>query len=207
MRIQLKHLFFIGGLLILALGINMMTTVTSFGLSPYDSLFIALFQNFGVSIGFWMFMINFVFTIVVWVMDKSYLTIGTILTMILISVFVDAIGSVQVLMDMIRSFPKLLTLVLGNICIGTGIGIYVASRVSTAPQEAFVLVVSDRTKWTFRKTEIMLAFIFLAVSFSLDGPIYFGTIVLSFTTGWIIQAALNVGERVLQKAQKQPQSA
>nr|WP_217444793.1 YitT family protein [Brevibacillus sp. HB1.2] len=188
---------FIVGLLILALGINMMTTITSFGLSPYDSLFIALYQNFGVSIGFWMFAINLTFVIIVLFMDRSYITFGAILVMVLISLFVDMIGSIDALMAAIRTLPPLLTMALGNICIGSGIGLYVCTQVCTAPQEAFVLVMSKRLKWTFRRTEILLACMFLTASFLLDGPIYYGTVVLSFTTGYIIQAAINVGNKML----------
>ncbi|CAI8986895.1 putative membrane protein [Brevibacillus sp. IT-7CA2] len=196
-RLKFEYLLFIAGLLILALGINMMTTITSFGLSPYDSLFIALYQNFGISIGFWMFAINLTFVIIVLFMDRSYITVGAILVMMLISIFVDLIGSIDALMAAIRSLPPLLTMALGNICIGSGIGLYVCTQVCTAPQEAFVLVMSKRLKWTFRRTEILLACMFLSASFLLDGPIYYGTVVLSFTTGYIIQAAINVGNKML----------
>lgn len=196
-RLKFEYLLFIVGLLILALGINMMTTITSFGLSPYDSLFIALYQNFGISIGFWMFAINLTFVIIVLFMDRSYITFGAILVMLLISIFVDLIGSIDALMAAIRSLPPLLTMALGNICIGSGIGLYVCTQVCTAPQEAFVLVMSKRLKWTFRRTEILLACMFLSASFLLDGPIYYGTVVLSFTTGYIIQAAINVGNKML----------
>ncbi|MFG0213955.1 YitT family protein [Brevibacillus porteri] len=196
-RLKFEYLLFIVGLLILALGINMMTTITSFGLSPYDSLFIALYQNFGISIGFWMFAINLTFVIIVLFMDRSYITVGAILVMLLISLFVDLIGSIDALMAAIRSLPPLLTMALGNICIGSGIGLYVCTQVCTAPQEAFVLVMSKRLKWTFRRTEILLACMFLSASFLLDGPIYYGTVVLSFTTGYIIQAAINVGNKML----------
>ncbi|MDM5157517.1 YitT family protein [Bacillus sp. DX1.1] len=197
MRLKLEYIFFIGGLLILSLGINMMTTITSFGLSPYDSFFIALYQNFGVSIGFWIFMINFAFTLIVLYLNKKYITIGTIVTMILISVFVDAIGSIDIIMDFIRSLPKYITLVCGNLFVGAGIGVYVSTQLCAAPQEAFVLTVSEKRKWTFRRTEISLAFLFLTISFLLDGPIYFGTIILSFTTGWIIQAFIHIGTKIL----------
>lgn len=198
-RLKFEYVLFLVGLLILALGINMMTTITSFGLSPYDSLFIALFQNFGISIGFWMFAINFTFVCIVFFMDRSYITVGSLLVMILISVFVDLIGSIGTLMAGIRTLPPLLTMALGNICIGSGIGLYVCTQVCTAPQESFVLVMSKRLKWTFRRTEILLACLFLSASFLLDGPIYYGTIVLSFTTGYIIQAAINVGNKLLQR--------
>ncbi|WP_409177173.1 YczE/YyaS/YitT family protein [Brevibacillus fortis] len=196
-RLKFEYLLFIVGLLILALGINMMTTITSFGLSPYDSLFIALYQNFGISIGFWMFAINLTFVVIVLFMDRSYITVGAILVMVLISLFVDLIGSIDALMAAIRSLPPLLTMTLGNICIGSGIGLYVCTQVCTAPQEAFVLVMSKRLKWTFRRTEILLACMFLSASFLLDGPIYYGTVVLSFTTGYIIQAAINLGNKML----------
>lgn len=175
-----------------------MTTITSFGLSPYDSFFIALYQNFGISIGFWIFVINFVFTLIVLFLDKKYITIGTIVTMILISVFVDLIGSIDILMNSIRSLPKYITLVCGNLCVGAGIGIYVSTKLCAAPQEAFVLTVCEKKKWTFRRTEISLAVLFLTLSFLLDGPIYFGTIILSFTTGWIIQAFIQIGTKLLQ---------
>ncbi|GGE83381.1 YczE/YyaS/YitT family protein [Priestia taiwanensis] len=198
-----EYMYFIGGLLILALGINIMTTVTEFGLSPYDSLFIALYENFGISIGFWMFGINFVFVIIVYFLNKKFLTVGTIVTMFLISFFVDFVGSIDSLMASIEAIPGLLAMALGNICVGVGIGIYVSSNVCAAPQEAFVLAVSTIKKWTFRKTEIFLACLFLSVSFLLDGPIYFGTIVLSFTTGYIIQAAIQVGNVSLSYLKKE----
>ncbi|ENQ3106814.1 YitT family protein [Bacillus cereus] len=198
MALKLEYIFFIGGLLLLSLGINMMTTITSFGLSPYDSLFIALYQNFGLSIGSWMFIINLIFTLIVLCMSRKRITIGTIVTMVLISVFVDMIGSVTVIMDGIRSLPKYITLILGNVSVGAGIGIYVSSQLGTAPQEAFVLTISEKTKWSFQRTEISLACLFLTASFILDGPIYFGTIILSFTTGWLIQTFIQVGTKLLQ---------
>ncbi|WP_051977353.1 YczE/YyaS/YitT family protein [Bacillus pseudomycoides] len=196
---KIEYLFFIVGLLLLSLGINMMKTITSFGLSPYDSLFIALYQKFGISIGFWIFIINLFFTLIVLIVNKKQITIGTVLTMILISVFVDFIGSIDWIMGIIISLPKYMTIILGNLCVGIGIGIYVSSQICAAPQEAFVLTVSKNLHWSFRKTEISLAFIFLITSFLLDGPIYIGTIILSFTTGWIIQAAINFSGQFLQK--------
>lgn len=175
-----------------------MTTITSFGLSPYDSLFVALYQNFGISIGFWIFIINFIFTLIVFFLNKKHITIGTIITMILISIFVDCIGSIDTIMNFIRSLPKYITLIFGNLFVGAGIGIYVSSQLCVAPQEAFVLTMAEKRKWTFRRTEISLAFLFLTLSFILDGPIYYGTIILSFTTGYIIQAFIHIGTKALQ---------
>lgn len=119
--------------------------------------------------------------------------------MVLISLFVDWIGSITTIMDAIRSLPKYITLICGNLFVGAGIGLYVSTNLCAAPQEAFVLTVAEKKKWTFRRTEISLAFLFLTLSFLLDEYIYFGTIILSFTTGWIIQAFIQVGTQILNR--------
>ncbi len=117
-------------------------------------------------------MINFAFTLIVLFWNKRQITIGTIVTMVLISLFVDWIGSITTIMDAVRSLPKYITLICGNLFVGAGIGLYVSTNLCAAPQEAFVLTVAEKKKWTFRRTEISLAFLFLTLSFLLDGPIY-----------------------------------
>ncbi|MGQ0420953.1 flagellar biosynthetic protein FliR [Bacillus sp. HC-Mk] len=124
-----------------------------------------------------------------------------------LSIFVDWIGSITTIMDAIRSLPKYITLICGNLFVGAGIGLYVSTNLCAAPQEAFVLTVAEKKKWTFRRTEISLAFLFLTLSFLLDGPIYFGTIILSFTTGWIIQAFIQVGTQILNRKEPIKQAA
>ena len=51
-------------------------------------------------------MINFAFTLIVLFWNKRQITIGTIVTMVLISLFVDWIGSITTIMDAVRSLPK-----------------------------------------------------------------------------------------------------
>ena len=105
-------------------------------------------------------MINFAFTLIVLFWNKRQITIGTIVTMVLISLFVDWIGSITTIMDAVRSLPKYITLICGNLFVGAGIGLYVSTNLCAAPQEAFVLTVAEKKKWTFRRTEISLAFLF-----------------------------------------------
>ena len=46
-------------------------------------------------------------------------------------------------MDAIRSLPKYITLICGNLFVGAGIGLYVSTNLC-APQEAFVLTVAEK---------------------------------------------------------------
>ncbi len=47
-------------------------------------------------------------------------------------------------MDAIRSLPKYITLICGNLFVGAGIGLYVSTNLCAAPQEAFVLTVAEK---------------------------------------------------------------
>ena len=58
--------------------------------------------------------------------------------------FVDWIGSITTIMDAIRSLPKYITLICGNLFVGAGIGLYVSTNLCAAPQEAFVLTVAEK---------------------------------------------------------------
>lgn len=190
-----KILFFLGGILLLALGINLMATVSHFGLSPWDSLFIALRDNFGFTLGFWMFMLNGFFLVVVWFTKREYVSVTTVAIIFLISIFVDGLNALFA--PFFISIPDVLSFVIGGFLIGYGIGMYVSASLGVAPQEGFMLAVSKKTKWSYRKTEILASLVVLLISFSLEGPIYYGTIILTIAVGYIIQFSIEQSKRLL----------
>lgn len=184
-----------GGLLLLATGINLMLTVPQYGLSPWDSLFVALQQNFGLTIGFWMFILNVFFLAIVWMWKRELVTVTTVGIVFLISAFVD--GLQVLLASAFLSVPDLVAFPLGAILIGGGIGVYVAASLGVAPQEGFMLTVCEKTGWTYRRTEILASVVVLLVSYSLNGPIHIGTLILTIAIGFIIQLSLSLSKRLL----------
>lgn len=190
-----KWVFFAIGLLVLSFGINMMTTISHFGLSPWDSLFIALRDKFGMTIGFWMFAVNGSFTVIVFLFNRKDVTWGTVITMILISVFVDSIHALCI--DQIELLPDALTFVLGNLCVGAGIGMYVSTSISIAPHEGMMLTLANKFAWSYRKSDIVASIGALTASLILNGPIMLGTIVLLFSTGFVIQFVMEKSKKFL----------
>jgi uncharacterized protein len=190
-----KALFFLGGIFLLAVGINLMTTVPQFGLSPWDSLFIALRDNFGFTLGFWMLIVNSLFCGFVFIFKREYVSIGTVCIIFLISLFVD--GLQALFLPLFLSVPDMLSFLLGAVFIGYGIGIYVSTSICFAPQEAFMLAVSEKLTWSYRKTEILASILVLFISFLLNGPIFWGTLFLTIAVGFIIQLALEQSRRLL----------
>lgn len=187
--------FFLSGLLLLATGINLMLTVPQYGLSPWDSLFVALQTNFGFTVGIWMFVLNVFFLAVVWLWKRELVTLTTVGIVFLISAFVD--GLHYLLSPAFQAFPDLLAFPVGALLIGGGIGVYVSASLGVAPQEGFMLTVCEKTGWSYRKTEILASVAVLFVSFTLNGPIHFGTLILTIAVGFIIQLSLSLSKRLL----------
>ena len=123
-------------------------------------------------------MINFAFTLIVLFWNRKQITIGTIVTMVLISLFVDWIGSITTIMDAIRSSKIYNTYLRKSIRWSWNWSLRLYKPLCSASR-SFRFNGCREEKWTFRRTEISLAFLFLTLSFLLDGPIYFGTIILS----------------------------
>jgi uncharacterized membrane protein YczE len=190
-----KVLFFLTGLTILSLGINLMTTCANFGLSPWDSLFIALQKNFGLTIGVWMFAVNITMTVIVYINDKREVSLGTLFITVLISVFVDGIG--YFIRDYLVQIPDPVAFVTGNVSIGVGIGMYVSAHLMIAPHESFMMMLCKKFNWSYRKADIFASIGAIGVSLVLSGPIFLGTIALTFTTGFIIQFVMNRSKKVL----------
>src|SRR5690625_4718578 len=81
--------FFLGGLIIFSLGISITINVQNLGLHPWDVLSVALFDKLGFSIGTWNIIIGFILISICFVLDKSYIKIGTFLNAVIVGVFVD----------------------------------------------------------------------------------------------------------------------
>jgi len=195
--LSLKVCIFVLGLGFLSLGINIMTTCSELGLSPWDSLFLSLYGKFGFTIGLWMLIVNGIMTIFVLINNKKNVSIGMITMIFLISLFVDGIRFLT--LEYLQNIPDVVAFVTGNILIGTGIGMYLATELLIAPHESFMLTLSERFKWSYRKSEIIASIGAVFISFLLSGPIFWGTIILTFTTGYIIQYTRKKTENMFAK--------
>src|SRR5699024_12372669 len=76
-------MFFIG-LAVFSLGISTTINVNHLGLHPWDVLSIAFFDKFGLSIGSWNIIIGVCFITVSFILDLSYVRIGTFLNSLII---------------------------------------------------------------------------------------------------------------------------
>ncbi|CAH0270512.1 hypothetical protein SRABI134_03722 [Peribacillus sp. Bi134] len=117
--------------------------VQSLGLHPWEVLNVALFEWFGFTIGAWSVMCGLVLVLIVFVVDRKYINIGTFLNALSIGPIMDFFLHLNILPHETEQWwLNILILLTGIIITGIGGGIYVAAGIGAGPRDGFMLSVS-----------------------------------------------------------------
>ena len=142
--------------------------------------------------------VSFLIILVLLIVDRSYIQIGTLLCMILGGPIIDMFT--LVLADVIHSgsplFWRLLSLVLGCVILAFGMTIVIKSQAGTGPNDLVAVVISDRAKWKFGTVRIIVDASFALAGFLLGGTVGLGTIVCACLVGPTAQVFLPVSEKL-----------
>ncbi len=187
---MLRYGFFFTGLVCFGLGIAIAIKVQYLGLHPWDVLNVALFEQFGLSLGIWSIIIGLVLIGVSLVVSKKYVNIGTFLNALLIGPFMDLFLWLDVLPDARNNWIDYFILLTGIVIVGIGGGLYVAGGVGAGPRDGFMLSISERMKLSISKARILVESIVLVIGFLLGGPVFWVTFVYTFIQSPIFQFSL-----------------
>jgi uncharacterized membrane protein YczE len=192
-----RWLFFISGLIVLALGFTLIIKADRLGIGPWDVLNVGLFEKFGLTIGTWAILVGLAVIVSTMMFTRKIPQIGTFLNMLLIGIFIDIfnwmIPDVELLAAQIAMF------VIGLFIGGYGVGLYVAPRIGAGPRDSLMLLLVEKTGLSISvirtSMEISVAFI----GWLLGGPVGIGTIAVALFTGKIVQISLPQFERLLKR--------
>ncbi|MFD1361764.1 YczE/YyaS/YitT family protein [Lentibacillus salinarum] len=168
------------GLMIFSLGITISVNVQHLGIHPWDVLNVALFDLIGLSIGSWAIIISFILIIISWILDKSYIKIGTFLNAVLIGAFVDLYMWLDFLPHATHTWVDIVIILAGIVVMGLGGGIYNAAGVGSGPRDGFMLSISDKTGKSIGKVRIITETGVLLIGLLLGGPVFIFTFVFTF---------------------------
>ena len=192
-----RWLFFISGLIVLALGFTMIIKADRLGISPWDVLNVGLFEQFGLTIGTWAILVGLAVIVSTVVFTRKIPQIGTFLNMLLIGVFIDIfnwmIPDVETLAVQIAMF--LVGLLIG----GYGVGLYVAPRIGAGPRDSLMLLLVEKTGLSISVIRTSMEVTVAFIGWLLGGPVGIGTIAVALFTGKIVQISLPQFERLLKK--------
>lgn len=175
------------GLLLFSLGITIAINVQYLGIHPWDVLNVAMYDKIGLTIGSWAIIISFLLIVISWILDKSYIRIGTFLNAFFIGVFVDMYMWLDFLPQATHTWIDVLIILSGIVIMGIGGGVYNAAGVGSGPRDGFMLSIADKLRVPIRRVRIITESIVLVIGFLLGGPVFIFTLIFTFIQSPIFQ--------------------
>ena len=143
-------------------------------------------------------MVSFLIILVLLIVDRSYILIGTLLCMILGGPIIDVFTVIlaPVIHNQSPLILRLLSLVLGCVILAFGMTIVIKSRAGTGPNDLVAVVISDKSHRKFGTVRIIVDVCFAAVGFILGGTLGLGTIVCACLVGPTAQIFMPFSEKL-----------
>ncbi len=184
--------------MIFSLGITVTINMQHLGIHPWDVLNVAMFDIAGLTIGSWQIMISFVLIVISWILDKSYIKIGTFLNAVLVGAFVDSYMWLDFLPKATGQWwADSLIITAGIVIMGFGGGIYNAAGVGSGPRDGFMLSISDKTGASIGKVRMITESAVLVIGLVLAGPVFVFTFIFTFIQSPLFQFSYHQMSRVV----------
>lgn len=198
------------GLTIAHLGVTMFL-LADLGADPFNVLVQGLFKILSGITG-WAFLTHgrvhiavcFVIILVLLIVDRSYIKLGTVVCMVFGGPIIDFFSLLlSPLFEAVDSFAVLLILLaLGCVILAYGMTIVIKSNAGTGPNDLVAVVISDKLKKKFSIIRVVVDFSFVAAGFLMGGVFGIGTLVCAFLVGPVAGVFLPINERFIDKALK-----
>lgn len=192
-----RWVFYLSGLIILALGISMTIKGYKLGIGPWDVFHVGLFKRFGLTIGTWSIITGLLIVVLTTIIFKELPKIGTWLNMILLGVFIDVFN--WLLPDPETLFPQVILFILGVIIIGYGIGIYVCPNIGAGPRDSLMLVFVEKFNFGIKRVRTSIEVIVAICGWLLGGPVGIGTVLIALLIGQFVHYTLPQSKALLLK--------
>jgi uncharacterized membrane protein YczE len=190
---------YLGGLAITAFGISLVI-LSMAGAGPWDTVAVGLNKHFGYTIGMWVIVSQAIVVLLTGLIERKRPSWGSIVTIVIRSWMLDAwIYLVFRNADFSSSLEmQWLSLFVGVILSGVGIGIYVEAKFPKAPIDGLMIALQNQLGWTLTVSRTVIESSAAMLGFLLGGPVGLGTLVIVLTLGKIIQ----VSNQIMKKALK-----
>ena len=142
--------------------------------------------------------VSLLIILVLLVVDRSYVRIGTFLCMILGGPIIDVFT--LLLQGMVNSGSamavRIIAVVLGCGILAFGMTIVIKSQAGTGPNDLVAVVISDKTRWKFGLVRIAVDMGFALTGFLLGGTVGVGTLICMAVVGPVAQVFMPVSEKL-----------
>lgn len=145
--------------------------------------------------------ISFLIIVLLLVVDRTYIKIGTVICMFCGGPIIDFFTKIitAVLGEELSLPVKCVMLAFGCVILAFGMTIVIKSDAGTGPNDLVAIVISDKSGRRFGVVRIIVDFTFVAVGFVLGGTVGVGTVVCAFLVGPVADFFLPRNEKWIEK--------
>ena len=196
------------GLTIAHLGCTLFI-LSNLGNDPYNVLIQGLYRSIYSATGLEFLthgrvhvVVCVIIVLVLLIVDKSYIKIGTLLCMIFGGPIIDVFTVLlqNIITDGI--VVRIIAMALGCVILAFGMTIVIKSDCGTGPNDLVAVVISDKIKKNFGVIRIIVDVLFVAVGFALSGTVGVGTLVCAFLVGPVANIFMPLNEKVINSIYK-----
>lgn len=143
--------------------------------------------------------ISVIIIVLLLVIDKTYIKIGTILCMLCGGPIIDAFTFLLKYLFTGNSplWYRLIFNALGCMILAYGMTIVIKSEAGTGPNDLVAVVISDKINKKFSIIRIIVDFCFVGVGFILGGSIGIGTVICGFLVGPVAGIFIPINKKII----------
>ncbi len=182
-----RSLLALVGVAILAMG-AMLCKQGSVGLDPFTAINIGISEKIGLSLGVFQLIMNVIIIVIVLLLDRKKIGIGTIINMVCAGFMIDWFSDLYTFLFNYQPtiLTKIVNGILGLLCFTLGTSIYMTAKVGVAPYDALAPIASKRLHIKYKFCRMIQDIGFMACALFAGGPIGPATIIISFFAGPLI---------------------
>ncbi|MCM3213226.1 membrane protein [Niallia taxi] len=165
--------------------------ISNLGTDPFTTMNLGVSSSVNLTFGVYQLLANIILVGIAFLYVKSYIGIGTIVSMIGIGFIADYIVSMYTYIsgDELNLTIKILILLVAVIIISFGFSLYMASNFGVAPYDTVALLILklSNNKISFAVARVMTDVICVIVGFSFGALVGISTVITAIFTGPLVQ--------------------
>lgn len=188
-----KGLFYICGLLLMSMG-TVILLKSDMGVAAFDALCAGLADITSLTTGNWCMILGILIILLNAVIQKRIPSVFSFLTSIIVGICIDfwfGVIGFQFSGILLRSAQFMLGLLINSF----GVALYVSADLAKGPIDQLMLNISNLVKKEVWVGKTLMEISFLLLVFAIKGPIGVGTVIVVFTSGFLIDYFLKILKR------------
>lgn len=199
-RLIIRILAISFGLFINGVGLAFLYSV-ELGSSPMGTFADGLHNLIHISQGNANILANAAFLLVLLILARKYISVGTVLCTFTLGLYVNLASAVIGPLNLVAlPFPyKIMVSAIGTLLMGVGLGIYVAVDFGLGPLEAIVAIIYQHSKLKYKTAKIIFDALLGVFGIVLGGKIGIGTVISILCTGMVMDPVIAKTKPLLAK--------